>query len=423
MMVSGPSERIFRQVAIERLSSPDQLDHLIVLASPIGWAALSAIAVLLTAIVVWAIFGEVPSRVQGNGILVARGGQVFDAMAPASGTLATVAAIGAEVQKGDVVATLDYAAEEQDLQHAQNVLMEHQHQLEQLVARFDREAEARRKVDAKQRENLGEIIRSAEQRRAFYEEAMKGDETAAVKGFITRRYVQETRQLMETAAQDGQRARNDLLRIDAEELDQAGRRDQEVWQQQQAVNAARRGVEEHRIKLARNTRIVSPIAGHVTEVKASVGTVVAAGRPVVSIETGGQELELVLFIPPEQGKKVAPGMEVRIEPSTVKKEEFGTLIGHVLDISEFPTSPEGMLAVLGNPELVKLFSAEGAPYAARVGLVADAASPSGYGWSNGKGPLLTLSAGTTAAAEVTVRTRAPITLVLPLLRRETGIGG
>jgi HlyD family secretion protein len=107
----------------------------------------------------------------------------------------------------------------------------------------------------------------------------------------------------------------------------------------------------------------------------------------------------------------------------VKKEEFGTLIGHVLDISEFPTSPEGMLAVLGNPELVKLFSAQGAPYAARVPLIADPASPSGYRWSNGKGALVALSAGTTAAAEVTVRTRAPISLVLPLLRQQTGIGG
>jgi hypothetical protein len=39
---------------------------------------------------------------------------------------------------------------------------------------------------------------------------------------------EETRQQMETAEQDGQRARNDLLRIDAEEPDLTGRRDQKV---------------------------------------------------------------------------------------------------------------------------------------------------------------------------------------------------
>jgi hypothetical protein len=34
-----------------------------------------------------------------------------------------------------------------------------------------------------------------------------------------------------------------------------------------------------------------------------------------------------------------------------------------------------------------------------------------------------LSSGTTATAEVTIRTQAPITLVLPFLRQQTGIGG
>src|SRR5579863_6188782 len=358
--MAAPSEKIFRHVALERLSSPEQLDRLITLTSPIGWAALVAIAALLAAIVAWGIFGTVPTRVQGAGILVARGGQVYDAMAPASGTLASVAAIGLAVKEGDVVAALDDAQAGQDLQHAQNVAREQEQQLKELVARFDREIAARREVDAKERENLGDIISSAEQ------------------GFITRRFVQETRQLMETAEQDGRRARNDLLRIAAQELDQTDRRDEEVWHQQEAVNAARRSVEELTIRLERNTRIVSPIAGHVTEVKATVGTVVAPGRPVVSIEKAGRGLELMLYIPPEQGKQVTRGMEVRVEPATVKKEEFGTLIGHVLAISEFPISPEGMLAVLGNPEPVKLFSVQGAPYAARVGLEPDAARLSGY---------------------------------------------
>lgn len=421
--MATPSERIFRRVALERLSSPEQLDQLISLTSPIGWLALAAITILLSAIVAWGIFGSVPTRVSGAGILVARGGQVFDAMAPASGTVATVAVIGASVKKGDVVASLDRTQPEQDLVHAQKVLAEQQEQLEKTTARFDREIEARRTVDAQQRENLAAIIRSAEQRHTFYAEQLKSDQSVAEQGFLTRRFVQETRQQMETAEQDGSRARNDLLRIDAEELDQAGLRDQEVSRQQEAVNAARRTVEELEIRLERDTRIVSPIAGHVTEVKASIGTVVAPGRPILSIETAGKGLELMLFIPPAQGKKEGPGMEVRIEPATVKKEEFGTLIGRVLDISEFPISPEGMQAELGNAELVKLFSAQGAPYAARVGLVKDAASRTGYAWSAGGGPPLALSAGTTTSAEVTVRTQAPLTLVLPLLRERIGISG
>jgi HlyD family secretion protein len=421
--MAAPSDKIFRQIAIERLSSPEQLDHLITLASPVGWMAVLAIAVLLSAIVVWSFVGQIPTRVGGAGILVSRGGEVFDAMAPASGTLTTVAAIGSNVKKGDVVATLDDAQVRQELQHAKSVQQEQQQRLEELIARYDRQITTRRNVDEQQRSNLKDIIRFAEQRRAFYASELTSDQSVAAKGFLTRRYLQETRQLIETAEQDSERARNDMLRIAAEELDQKDRRDEDVWHQQEAVNAARRAVEELQIRMAEDTRIVSPISGHVTEIKAAVGTVVAPGHPVVSIEKAGNGLELVLYIPPEQGKKVTPGMTVRIEPATVKKEEYGTLRGKVLDISEFPISPAGMLAVLGNPELVKLFSMQGAPYAARIRLFRDRANPSGYQWSTGKGPPVAISAGTTATGEVTVRSEAPIALVLPLLREKTGLGG
>jgi HlyD family secretion protein len=417
------SENIFRKVALERLSSPEQLDRLITLTSPIGWAALAAIAVLSLAIIAWGIFGVVPTRVEGSGILVSRGGQVFDAMAPAAGGLASVAAVGTVVNKGDVVATLDDTQLDQDLLHANNALREQEEELAQLTARFQREIEARHRVDAQQRENLASTIATAQQRRAFYAGEIRSDEQVMVKGFLTRRFVQETRQQMEQAEQDEHRARNDLLRLDAEELDLTGRRDQEVSRQQEAVNAARRAVEELATRTERSTRIVSPITGHVTEVKATVGTFVAPGKSVVSIETAGKGLELVLYIPPELGKKVAPGMAVQIAPSTVKKEEYGTLVGHILDISEFPVSQEGMLAVLQNAQLVARFSAQGAPYAARVELVPDPSAPSGYAWSGGRGPPVAFSSGTTAAAEVTVHTQAPISLVLPLLRQHTGIGG
>jgi HlyD family secretion protein len=421
--MTAPSEEIFRRVALERLSSPEQLDRLITLTPPLGWMALVAIVVLMSAVVAWGFFGRVPTRVEGSGILVSRGGQVFDAMAPASGTVATVQPIGAVVRQGSIVATLADARVRQDLEHAQTVLHEQEQQLAELNARFDREIAAHRRVDAQQREILGDIISSAEQRHAFYASELLGDEPVAARGYLTRRYVQETRQLMESAAQEGKRASNDLLRITAEELDQTDRRDQEVWRQQEVVNAARRAVEELQIRFDEDTRIVSPIAGHVTEIKTDVGAVVAPGKPIVSIEKAGSGLELMLYIPPEQGKKVTPGMEVRIAPATVRKEELGTLRGRVLEISEFPISPAGMQAVLGNPKLVKLFSEQGAPYAARVRLFRDAASPSGYRWSTGHGPPVALSAGTTASGEVTVRSQAPITLVLPLLREKTGIGG
>ena len=64
-------------------------------------------------------------------------------------------------------------------------------------------------------------------------------------------------------------------------------------------------------------------------------------------------------------------MQVRIEPSTVKREEFGTMVGTVVTVSDFPITPQGMAAVLHNDNLVTRFSNDGAPYAATVSLEQD----------------------------------------------------
>src|SRR3546814_10105534 len=67
-------------------------------------------------------------------------------------------------------------------------------------------------------------------------------------------------------------------------------------------------------------------------------------------------LELLLYIPPQHGKKVQAGTPLQISPSTAKREEFGTLIGTVKSISAFPVTLDGMRAALQNDELARTFS-------------------------------------------------------------------
>jgi HlyD family secretion protein len=143
---------------------------------------------------------------------------------------------------------------------------------------------------------------------------------------------------------------------------------------------------------------------------------------VVAMQSEGAGLEAIVYVPADRGKDIQPGMEVRIEPSTARREEFGTMIGIVASISEFPVTPEGMAAVLHNDTLAKRFSGNGAPYAVSVRLQRDAAAVSGYRWSSGKGPPIRLSTGTLVRAEVTTREQPPIDLVVPIMRRVTGIG-
>jgi HlyD family secretion protein len=175
--------------------------------------------------------------------------------------------------------------------------------------------------------------------------------------------------------------------------------------------------------LSQNTRVLSPIEGRVVEVKISPGSVLAIGTPVVEIESEGKELQAVIYIAAEHGKQVKPGMSVQLEPTTVKREEFGMMLGTVLSVSDFPMTPQGINAVLHNENLVSRFSHNGAPYAAEMALEQDASTKTGYRWAVGQGPDIHLTSGTLTRAEITTRRQRPLDLVIPLIRHLTGIDG
>src|SRR5580658_918171 len=101
------TQRIFREAAIDRLSSPDQLDQLVGVTRPIDWLAALAIAVAILALLAWGFLGSIPTRVSGEGIVVGSGGKVADAVAAAGGRLNNVdVAVGQLVHQGQPIARL-----------------------------------------------------------------------------------------------------------------------------------------------------------------------------------------------------------------------------------------------------------------------------------------------------------------------------
>jgi HlyD family secretion protein len=110
-------------------------------------------------------------------------------------------------------------------------------------------------------------------------------------------------------------------------------------------------------------------------------------------------------------------MEVQLAPSVARKERFGVLIGKVRAIETFPSTRQGMMRVLHNEQLVESFLMEtsGTPIAVRAELAKSSETPSGYRWSSGTGPDLSLSSGTRCEAFVTTRSQRPIALVFPSL--------
>ena len=61
---------IFRKEALERLSSPEQLDQLMQIVTPRSWLPLAALGGLLACGLTWSFLGSIPVTTTGRGVLV-----------------------------------------------------------------------------------------------------------------------------------------------------------------------------------------------------------------------------------------------------------------------------------------------------------------------------------------------------------------
>ena len=84
------TETIFRSAAVQRLSSPEQLDQLVGITRPFDWVAAAAMALGLAVLIAWGVLGKIPTRVEGEGILLSSGGRLVDAVSGVAGRLASI---------------------------------------------------------------------------------------------------------------------------------------------------------------------------------------------------------------------------------------------------------------------------------------------------------------------------------------------
>lgn len=421
-METTGQRKLFRQAALDRLASPEQLDRLVTVTDTHGWLALLSIAGLLLFLLVWSVTGTIPTHVKGQGIVLSQSGRVSDAMAHATGTLAKfTVALHDNVHKGQAIAIIDQSEVTGRWQDALAVVREKESELHQRDQDFNRESALKNSHFAKRKAALGRSVQEAENHVDYLQNTLAIQEKHAAQGLLERQTVEKTRDDLSRSRQDLADKRQEILKLDAEVLDLELQHQHEHTQLEQNLNEARRSAGQFEMELERDTEVTAPMDGLVIEFKVSPGAVVQSGQALLSIESVEGELQALVYVPTEHGKKLHPGLAVRLEPATVKKEEYGTLIGEVRQVSEFPVTSQGMVSVLQNQALAGAFAKEGSPYAVHVDLVKDAETVSGYRWTSNDGPPIKIASGTTLNAEITVLEQRPISLLIPFLRKATGI--
>jgi hypothetical protein len=126
----------------------------------------------------------------------------------------------------------------------------------------------------------------------------------------------------------------------------------------------------------------------------------------------------ILYVPVDSGKKIKTGMEVKVYPSTANKQEYGHINAFVTHVDEYVTSAEEMRNKLGDDSLVQSFSGSGPVVQVMCFLKLDPSTKSGYDWSSRKGAEVEMSPGTPVSADIVTEKKAPITMLIPLLKEK-----
>lgn len=165
-------------------------------------------------------------------------------------------------------------------------------------------------------------------------------------------------------------------------------------------------------QLALHARIKSPGKGIITGIMADENDYIDKGTIIATMEDAGVPLQAILFIPDNDAKRIQAGMDVQVAPSTVRKEASGFIRGKVAYVSQYPSTQKGISSLLKNDRLTDYFLTQTvAPLIVAVTLNRDKASRSGYQWSSGKEPDVSITSGTLCNASITVKQIRPISVI------------
>lgn len=411
------AKSLFRDSAVERLSSPERLDTLMTVTSPGAWLALVAMGAVIAGALVWGFTGRTQDTIPGAGILLHRGG-LFEVGATSTGTLTSMSvAVGDQVEQGMIVAQLA----QPDLQHT----------IEQIQARLDNLR--------KQGSQSGALIRGGQQAQiaaaaeelrqldlarthattqlAYLQERVKAQDEAVRRGLINRDVSQATNQEIARVRESMGGLDTQRKQLDARLAGLRSQTEQSLLTIEQQARTEQDQLDRLRAQYERDSVVRSPYRGRVVAVLADRGELIQTGQPLFELELPDEQLQAYVFVG-LAAKQIQPGMLALVSPAGLSWEEYGYVVAKVRSISGDPVSPAAMNVYLRNSTLVQEFGGQ-AVYLVELDLE-EAKTPSGFRWTTRTGPALTFGSGTMVSAQITIREQAPITLVIPALRRWLG---
>lgn len=474
------NNHLFRKEALDRLSSPERLDQLMQVVHPKKWIPLTAMGAVITAGLLWSVWGRIPMTVAGQGVIVYPSKVVAVQSASAGRILTVNVRVGDQVKKGQVIATIDQTELQKNLQLAHSKLAQLQdqdrnaNQIQTQRNSVDQDAVQQQRLALQQslsatqavtpilrekglesirreRDNLQQQLQTARDLLPTFKKRLDSRQQLLQEGALSADTVLQSQQeylngksridqlesqLKQLDVQEAEAQRQYLQNLnqvkdlqaqvrtlDSKTIAQVEQDLNNTTNRKKEIQETQRTIAQLELQLKGKSQIISQYKGRVLELTAIPGQALSEGARLGTIEAqdAANKLMSVAFFPVSEGKKIQPGMKLQITPSTVKRERFGGIVGKVTTVSAFPVTKEGAASVVGGAELLQGMAAQGPQLQVFAELEPDPTTPSGFHWSSSKGPQMPITSGTTTAVRVTVEEQAPITFVLPILRSWSGL--
>lgn len=108
------NSQIFSKEALDKLRSPERLDLMLPITTPIGWMSIAAVGVVLFSILLWSIFGAFTIKADGMGLILDSAGLVNVSHISAGKVDKIFVKNGSHVKRGDLIATIEQADQSAD---------------------------------------------------------------------------------------------------------------------------------------------------------------------------------------------------------------------------------------------------------------------------------------------------------------------
>ena len=212
-----------------------------------------------------------------------------------------------------------------------------------------------------------------------------------------------------------------------------------------AINDLKRDIRNLETQIATERLVISTYEGTVMTISANPGEYVQIGTPLGTLRVEDNEdleVKTLAFFTPEDANRIRKGMTAEVSPHLLTnrrfggtREQYGAIPSTVTWVSSKTVTAQEVASIVGDSELADALIQNPVPYAipdngraqnlpvvqVALELKTDPNNPSGYKWTQGKGPDGQIPEGALGEARVTVEKRSLISYAIASLRWLTGI--